>query len=105
VISDASLVPPDACCFAIQHHIVHREFGDGVRHGRIRGVLRQPVARQEPNVGTVLEREETNAIELSLEEPFRPGEALLGKRGGHRLEPVRKGHGRITSECERCSQR
>ena len=36
----------------------------------------------------MLERDEPNAVELSLERPFRTGEPLLGQRRRHGLDPV-----------------
>ena len=38
----------------------------------------------------MLEREQADAVELALEDPLRPGEALLRERRGHRLEPSGK---------------
>ena len=56
-----------------------------------RNVLRQPIAREQPDVGALLEREQADAVELALEDPFRSGEALLGQRRRHRFDPVGKG--------------
>ena len=78
---------------AIENHVLHREMRNGRGH---RGaVLRQPIARQQADVRFLTEREQANAIELPLEEPLRPSEALLRERRGHRLDPIGKGHERI----------
>ena len=50
----------------------YRQLGD--RFGNAGIVLRQPVAREKLNVCAVLEREQADAVELSLENPLRPGE-------------------------------
>src|SRR5207244_3141694 len=55
-------------------------------------VLRQAVARKQPHLPSLLEREQTDAVELALEDPLRPRKALLRESGGHRLDPFRKGH-------------
>src|SRR5262249_59386545 len=49
-----------------------------------------PVPGKQPDVGALLEREQTDAIELPLEDPFGSAEPLLRERGRHRLDPVGK---------------
>ena len=62
-----------------------RKFGDRLRQ---RGnVLWQAIAREQLDLRATLVREQADAIELSLKDPIRAGEALLGERGGHRLDP------------------
>src|SRR5206468_10766939 len=67
---------------------------DCLHDGRIRAVLGQPIARQQPNVLRLFECDQADAIELALEDPFRAREPLLGEGGGHGLEPFaeRVGH-------------
>ena len=64
------------------------------RRGDRRQILRQPIARVEPDVVALLEREQADAVELALEDPLRPGEPLLRQRRGHRLEPLGSRHTR-----------
>jgi len=89
VIADRSRTP--------RHLAVEDHVADGELRNRVtdRGeVLGQPVAREQADVAAVLECEETNAIELALEDPLGIGEALLRERRGHRFDPVGKGrHG------------
>src|SRR5205814_7512548 len=54
--------------------------------------LWQPVARQQLHFGSVFERQQTDAVKLALEDPLRPGEALLRERCCHRRHPFGKGH-------------
>ena len=76
--------------FAVEDDVVDRQVGDGLDHGRMRAVERQPVPRQQANVGAVLERQQPNAVELALEDPLGPGEPVLRERRRHRFEPVGK---------------
>jgi hypothetical protein len=57
---------------------VNRQFSNGFRDVRI--VLRQAVSRIEFDVPAVLKRQHPDPIQLSLEQPFRPRESLLGER-------------------------
>ncbi len=66
--------------------------------GEGRVVLRQPVAREQADIRPLLEREQADAVELALEDPFRAGEPLLRERRGHRLDPFgKRGHVRLQS--------
>jgi hypothetical protein len=87
VVNNAAGSPRD---LAVENRVLHFQAPDGLGH--LRNVLRQPVAREEPHVRSLLERDEADAVELSLEDPFRAGETLLRERRGHRLEPIRKLH-------------
>ena len=40
-------------------------------------VLRQPVPREQTDLTALAKRQEPNAVEFALENPFRPSEALL----------------------------
>src|SRR5437762_11205074 len=90
MVGDLAGFPPDAGRLAVEDDVVSREPRDGLHDGRVSRVLGQPVARQQPNVLRLLEREQADAIELALEDPFRAGEALLRERRGHRLYPFRE---------------
>ena len=73
-----------------------------------RQVLELARARVEANVRTLLERDEADAVELSLEGPVGAGESLLGERRRHGLDPLGKYRGRGTRRvdlvwlCHRC---
>ena len=64
------------------------------RRGYRRQILRQPIARIEPDVVTLFVREQANAVELALEEPLRSGEPILRQGRGHWLEPLGSRHTR-----------
>jgi hypothetical protein len=81
----AGPVPGD---FAVEDDILYREVGD--RLGQRWDVLRQPVAREEADVRPLLERNQADAVELTLEDPVRAGEAVLCERRRHRLQPIGK---------------
>ena len=85
MIRDPRAGPRD---LTVEDRVAHGQAGDGC--GQRRNVLRQPVARQQPDVAAVPEREQADAVVLALEEPLRPGEPLLGERGSHRYEPLGK---------------
>src|SRR5688500_10870678 len=62
-----------------------REFGDCPC--QCRDVLRQAITREQLDLRATLVREQADAIKLPFEDPFRSGEALLGKSRGHWLDP------------------
>src|SRR6185437_8367070 len=78
---------------AVENDIVDREVRDG--SGHVRKMLWKPIARVQLHVAAALVGEQSNAVELALEDPVAPCEALLSERGRHRFEPV--GHRLITS--------
>jgi hypothetical protein len=80
----AAAVPGD---LTVEDRIFDREFRDG--GGNLRQVLRQPVAREQLNVTSVLVSEQPDAVELAFEQPLPAAESILRQRGGHGLEPFR----------------
>ena len=94
MVGHLARLPPDAGRLAIEDDVVHWQPRDCLHDRRIRAVLGQPIARQQPNVLRLFERDQADAIELALEDPFRAREPLLGEGGGHGLEPFgeRVGH-------------
>src|SRR5262249_59681338 len=91
VIGGAPLVAADAGRFAVEDDLVDRQVSERLDDRRVGVILGELVARQQADVIAVLEGKQTDAIELLLECPVRSSEALLGERGRHRLDPVRKG--------------
>ena len=77
MVGDFALFSPYAGSLAVEDHVVHREVRNRLDDGRVRRVLRQSVAREQADAPAVLEREQTDAVELALEDPLRPGEPLL----------------------------
>jgi hypothetical protein len=84
--------------FAVEDHVVDRQVRDRLYHCGVRIVQRQPVAREQPDIGAILERDHADPVELPLEDPLRPGEAVLGQRRRHRLEPFGKGSRHVCSQ-------
>ncbi len=81
---------PGAGGFTVENDIVHGQFSNRASDGRIRLVEREAIARSQLDVGSVLEREQADAVELALERPLGPREALVSQGRGHRLDPVGK---------------
>ncbi len=86
-----SSAEPGAGDLTVQDGVADRQRRHGAGDGRIRDVLRQPVARQEADVRPVLEGEQADAVELALEDPPETGEPLLSEGRGHRLQPRGRG--------------
>jgi hypothetical protein len=94
VIVRVALPSPGAGRLAVEHGIAHGKPRDGIDDRGIGPIQRQLVPRQQLHVGAVLERQDPDAVELPLENPFGSREALLRQRRGHGDEPggKRLGH-------------
>src|SRR5262249_47204446 len=84
----AGSVPGD---LAVEDQVLHRQLCDRLSNGR--DVLRQPIPRVKPHLRALLERDETYAIKLTLEDPFGAGEPIWGRCRGHGFEPLWEGCG------------
>ena len=78
--------------FAVEYEVLDWKRADRLGDGR--QSLRKTIARVQPDVVTLLVREQTDAVELALEEPVGSGETVLRQRCRHRLEPFGCRHSR-----------
>src|SRR5262245_6078295 len=79
------------CGLAVENYIPDRQSTNRLGDGGI--VLKQSVAGIQLDVAPVVECKHPYPIELSLENPLRPGEPLLRQGRRHRRHPL--GEGRV----------
>jgi hypothetical protein len=80
VIAGLAGFAPVSGRLAVENDVVHRQLRNRADDLRVGVVQREAVAGEQPNVRSALVGEQPDAIELPLEDPLGPGEALLGER-------------------------
>jgi hypothetical protein len=91
MVCDTPMLPPHAGRFAVEDGVSHGKIGDGRDDRGVRRVLWEPVTGEQLHAGALLEGEQPDAVELSLERPLVSRESFGGERSRHGLEPIRKG--------------
>ena len=61
----------------VQNDILNRQLRQRVCDRR--QVLEQPVSREQPDIRSLLERQQPDAVELAFEDPLGSGKTLLGR--------------------------
>src|SRR5438093_10472709 len=72
-VEDVIAAPAVPGYLTVENHLVDRKTGNG--SGQRREILRKPVARVQLNVGAAFVREQSDAVELALEQPVVSDEA------------------------------